>query len=151
MIGKFATLKSPSMEEWPPEEVIFGQSSTMSTIQRSVEKAANANMPLLLQSESSTGKEIPARFVHRQSRWGNGTFVEVSCPAIPGTLVESELFGYEKGAFTGAYGMKPGSIEPAHRGAHFLDDIGALRAESLLRDCGEPEGDLNKAASVSVQ
>lgn len=122
-MGTFATLESSPMAELPPAEVIFGRSSTMSTIQRSVERAANANIPVLLQGESGTGKEILARFIHRQSQWGNGAFVKVSCPAIPSTLLESELFGYEKGAFTGAYGTKPGRVELAHRGTLFLDEI----------------------------
>jgi two-component system response regulator AtoC len=123
MMGTFAAIESPSMVELPPQEVIFGRSSMMNTIQKSVEKAANANIPVLLQGESGTGKEILARFIHRQSQWGSGAFVKVSCPAIPGTLLESELFGYEKGAFTGAYGTKPGRVELAHRGTLFLDEI----------------------------
>jgi two-component system response regulator AtoC len=64
--------------------------------------------------------------VHGLSPWKNGPFVKVNCPAIPGTLLESELFGYEKGAFTGAYGMKPGRVEMAHRGTLFLDEISEL-------------------------
>src|SRR3989441_1013618 len=112
--------------ELPPEEVIFGSSPAMGAIRNKVEKAANANIPVLLQGQSGTGKEILARFIHRRSRWGNGPFVKVNCPAIPGTLLESELFGYEKGAFTGAFGMKPGRVEMAHRGTLFLDEISEL-------------------------
>ena len=122
-MGAFAALESPLHMDLPPEEVIFGGSMAMGAIRKSVEKAANANIPVFLQGESGTGKEILARFIHRQSQWGNGAFVKVSCPAIPGTLVESELFGYEKGAFTGAYGVKPGRVELAHRGTLFLDEI----------------------------
>jgi len=112
--------------ELPPEEVIFGSSPAMGAIRNKVEKAANANIPVLLQGQSGTGKEILARFIHRRSRWGNGPFVKVNCPAIPGTLLESELFGYERGAFTGAYGTKPGRVELAHRGTLFLDEIAEL-------------------------
>ncbi len=122
-MGAFAALESPLHMDLPPEEVIFGGSKAMGDIRKSVEKAADANIPVLLQGESGTGKEILARFIHRQSQWGNGAFVKVSCPAIPGTLLESELFGYEKGAFTGAYGVKPGRVEQAHRGTLFLDEI----------------------------
>jgi len=107
MIGTFAALESPSTVDLPPEEVIFGRSSIMNTIQMSVEKSANANMPVLLQGESGTGKGILARFIHRQSQWGNRAFVKVSCAAIPGTLLESELFGFGKEAFTGTHGTKP--------------------------------------------
>jgi two-component system response regulator AtoC len=122
-MGAFAALESPLHIDLPPEEVIFGGSVAMDAIRKSVEKAADANIPVLLQGESGTGKEILARFIHRQSQWGNGAFVKVSCPAIPATLLESELFGYERGAFTGAYGVKPGRVELAHRGTLFLDEI----------------------------
>src|ERR1700719_4683620 len=85
----------------PPEDVIFGNST-------------------------GTGKEVFAKLIHSQSPWRDGPFVKVSCPAIPGALVESELFGYEKGAFTGADSVKPGRIELAHRGTLFLDEIGEM-------------------------
>jgi two-component system response regulator AtoC len=81
---------------------------------------------VLIQGESGTGKDIIARMIHAQSPWRSGPFVKVNCPAIPGTLLESELFGYEKGAFTGAYGTKPGRVEMAHRGTLFLDEISEL-------------------------
>jgi two-component system, NtrC family, response regulator AtoC len=83
-------------------------------------------VPVLIQGESGTGKDIIARMVHANSPWRTGPWVKVNCPAIPGTLLESELFGYEKGAFTGAYGVKPGRVEMAHRGTLFLDEISEL-------------------------
>jgi two-component system response regulator AtoC len=89
-------------------------------------KVAGANVPVLIQGESGTGKDIIARMIHGLSPWKTGPYVKVNCPAIPGTLLESELFGYEKGAFTGAYGMKPGRVEMAHRGTLFLDEISEL-------------------------
>ncbi len=110
----------------PPESVIFGHSSTMAAVRQNVEKVKGSNVPILIQGESGTGKEIVANFLHEHSPWSNGAFVKVSCPAIPGTLLESELFGYEKGAFTGAEGSKPGRVELAHRGTLFLDEIGEL-------------------------
>src|SRR5713101_8344100 len=116
----------PSQPDVPPEDVIFGGSPAMSIIRENVARAARINIPVLLQGESGTGKEILARFIHRCSPWGNGPLVKVNCPAIPGTLLESELFGYEKGAFTGAYGTKPGRVELAHRGTLFLDEIAEL-------------------------
>src|SRR5438874_9942885 len=91
-----------------------------------MDKVASANVPVLIQGESGTGKDIIARMIHAQSPWKTGPFVKVNCPAIPGTLLESELFGYEKGAFTGAYGTKPGRVELAHRGTLFLDEISEL-------------------------
>jgi two-component system response regulator AtoC len=89
-------------------------------------KVAGANVPVLIQGESGTGKDIIARMIHGLSPWRTGPYVKVNCPAIPGTLLESELFGYEKGAFTGAYGAKPGRVEMAHRGTLFLDEISEL-------------------------
>jgi two-component system, NtrC family, response regulator AtoC len=110
----------------PPEEVIFGSSTTMEEIRRNVEKAASTDIPVLLQGETGTGKEVLARFLHGRSCWGRGCFVQVNCPAVPGALIESELFGYEKGAFTGAFENKPGRIELASGGTLFLDEIAEL-------------------------
>src|SRR6202521_639912 len=110
----------------PPGDAIFGISPVMGKIRQKLEKAAGPNFAVLLRGQSGTGKEVFAKLIHSQSPWRNGPFVKVSCPAIPGTLIESELFGYEKGAFTGAYGAKPGRIELAHRGTLFLDEIGEM-------------------------
>lgn len=110
----------------PPDEVVFGQSEAMRIVRQKLEKVAGANIPVLLQGESGTGKEIIAKLIHRRSPWEAGPFVKVNCPAIPGTLVESELFGYEKGAFTGANGTKPGRVEMAQNGTLFLDEIAEL-------------------------
>ena len=110
----------------PPEDVVFGRSEAMRLIRQKVEKLAGTNVPVLIQGESGTGKEVLAKLVHKLSPWQDGPFVKVNCPAIPGTLLESELFGYEKGAFTGAYGTKPGRVEMANRGTLFLDEISEL-------------------------
>lgn len=110
----------------PPDEVIFGRSDGMRLVKQKVEKLASTNVPVLIQGESGTGKEIIAKLIHHLSPWREGPFVKVNCPAIPGTLLESELFGYEKGAFTGAYGTKPGRVEMANRGTLFLDEISEL-------------------------
>ena len=110
----------------PPDDVVFGQSDVMRAVRQKIEKLAGTNVPILIQGESGTGKEILAKLVHKLSPWQDGPFVKVNCPAIPGTLLESELFGYEKGAFTGAYGTKPGRVELANRGTLFLDEISEL-------------------------
>ncbi len=115
-----------ALGEFPPESVIFGRSETMQALRDRLNKVAAANVPVLIQGESGTGKDIIARMIHTLSPWKSGPFVKVNCPAIPGTLLESELFGYEKGAFTGAYGSKPGRVEMAHRGTLFLDEISEL-------------------------
>src|SRR6267154_5060000 len=115
-----------SLGEFPPDVVVFGQSDTMQALRTRLDRVAAANVPVLIQGESGTGKDIIARMIHSLSPWKSGPFVKVNCPAIPGTLLESELFGYEKGAFTGAYGSKPGRVELAHRGTLFLDEISEL-------------------------
>src|SRR6202007_906052 len=115
-----------SSGEIPPESIVFGHSDGMQALRARMDKVAAANVPVLIQGESGTGKDIIARMIHGRSPWKTGPYVKVNCPAIPGTLLESELFGYEKGAFTGAYGMKPGRVELAHRGTLFLDEISEL-------------------------
>src|SRR6202161_3530578 len=112
--------------EMPPDSVVFGGTEAMRALRERLAKIAGANVPVLIQGESGTGKDIIARMIHASSPWKSGPWVKVNCPAIPGTLLESELFGYEKGAFTGAFGTKPGRVEMAHRGTLFLDEISAL-------------------------
>jgi len=120
-----STLVQP-LGETPPEAVVFGRTEAMQAVRDRLSRLAGANVPVLIQGESGTGKDIIARMIHAASPWRNGPWVKVNCPAIPGTLLESELFGYEKGAFTGAYGVKPGRVEMAHRGTLFLDEISEL-------------------------
>src|SRR5438270_986564 len=115
-----------SLGEIPPDAIVFGRSEAMLAVRERLDKVASANVPVLIQGESGTGKDIIARMIHGLSPWKVGPYVKVNCPAIPGTLLESELFGYEKGAFTGAYGTKPGRVEMAHRGTLFLDEISEL-------------------------
>jgi len=115
-----------SLGEIPPENIVFGHSEPMQAVRSQLSKVAAANVPVLIHGESGTGKDIIARLIHGLSPWKNGPLVKVNCPAIPGTLLESELFGYEKGAFTGAFGAKPGRVEMAHRGTLFLDEISEL-------------------------
>src|SRR6202035_55179 len=110
----------------PPDHVLFGQSSAMTEIQARARRICRTNVPLLLCGEGGTGKEALARWIHNNSEYANGEFVKVNCAAIPGALLESELFGYEKGAFTGAHGSKPGRVELADKGTLFLDEIAEL-------------------------
>src|ERR1700693_5445592 len=124
-ISSLNTLVQP-LGEMPPDAIVFGRTEGMQAVRDRLTKLAGANVPVLIQGESGTGKDIIARMVHTNSPWRTGPWVKVNCPASPGTLLESELFGYEKGAFTGAYGMKPGRVEMAHRGTLFLDEISEL-------------------------
>src|ERR1700694_1278396 len=124
-ISSVSTLVQP-LGEMPPDAIVFGRTEAMQAVRDRLSKLAGANVPVLIQGESGTGKDIIARMIHANSPWRTGPYVKVNCPAIPGTLLESELFGYEKGAFTGAYGTKPGRVELAHRGTLFLDEISEL-------------------------
>lgn len=109
-----------------PQEVIFGRSEVMEAVRKRAEKVAAINVPILIQGDGGTGKEVIARWIHTHSASSGGDFVKVNCAAIPGTLLETELFGYEKGAFTGALTSKPGRVELAQNGTLFLDGIADL-------------------------
>ena len=114
------------LDQVPPDPVLFGRSVVMAELRQKGEKICRTNVPILLCGEGGTGKEALARWIHVNSEYASGEFVKVSCAAIPGTLLESELFGYEQGAFTGANVAKPGRVEMAHRGTLFLDEIADL-------------------------
>ena len=114
------------VRELPPNDVIFGRSPQMAIARSKVQLAAQTNVPVLLQGESGTGKEILARVLHIWSPRARCPWVKVMCPAIPNTLIESELFGYERGAFTGANSTKRGRAELADQGTLFLDEIAEL-------------------------
>jgi len=104
-------------------EEIMGKSPRIQQILRQVEIIAPTNMTVVIQGASGTGKELIARRIHQKSRRNDKPFVAVDCGAVPETLMESEFFGYEKGAFTGADGRKDGKFEQAHGGTLFLDEI----------------------------
>ena len=110
----------------PPLDIIFGKTAAMLAVRTKLERVAETDVPVLFQGESGTGKEIAVRLLHSLSLRARGSLVKVSCPAIPHTLLETELFGYEKGAFTGAMTTKLGRVEQAHMGTLFLDEVGSL-------------------------
>jgi two-component system NtrC family response regulator len=121
--------------EQSPIEGIIGGSAEMLKVCRIVEKVAPTDVTTLILGESGTGKELIARALHNLSPRANEKFLAINCAAIPETLLESELFGYEKGAFTGANKQTLGKIEYAHKGTFFLDEVGdlpmALQAKML--------------------
>jgi two-component system, NtrC family, response regulator AtoC len=110
----------------PPDDVLFGKSPAMTELRNKAQRICRANIPILLTGDGGTGKEAIARWIHANSGHASGEFVKVNCAAIPGALLESELFGYERGAFTGANFSKPGRVEQAHLGTLFLDEIADL-------------------------
>jgi DNA-binding NtrC family response regulator len=105
---------------------IVGEDPSLRKLFASLERAASTDATVLLEGESGTGKELFARSLHALSPRTDAPFVAINCAAIPENLLETELFGYEKGAFTGAAARKPGKFEMAHRGTLFLDEIGDL-------------------------
>jgi DNA-binding NtrC family response regulator len=105
---------------------IIGEDPQLKHVTMALHRAASTDATVLLEGESGTGKELFARALHMLSSRADAPFVAINCAAIPENLLETELFGYEKGAFTGAAGRKPGKFELAHRGTLFLDEIGDL-------------------------
>jgi two-component system response regulator FlrC len=124
-------------------EIVTNNSAMLCLLDQAVQ-AAKTQATILIQAESGTGKELLARWIHKNSANPNGPFVAVNCAALPENLLESELFGYEKGAFTGANTFKPGKFELAHNGTILLDEIGEmapLLQAKLLRVLQEHEVD----------
>jgi DNA-binding NtrC family response regulator len=110
----------------PDEEELVGRSAAMVAVFKAVGRVATADEPVLILGESGTGKELVANAVHRNSTRAAGPFVKLNCAALSPTLLESELFGHEKGAFTGAVARRRGRFEQAHGGTLFLDEVGEL-------------------------
>jgi transcriptional regulator with PAS, ATPase and Fis domain len=113
-------LKNP---EYP---VIVGQSVAIRSVEEKIEKVSGKSVTVLIRGDSGTGKELVAKAIHLRSQRTGQSFITVNCAAIPNELLESELFGYSKGAFTGATQDKPGKFEMADKGTIFLDEIGSL-------------------------
>lgn len=105
-------------------EIVWGRSAAMAAVREMVEKVAQSDANVLIRGESGTGKELIARLIHDRSRRRGKVFVDVNCAALPETLLESELFGHEKGSFTGAISQKIGKFELANGGTLFLDEVG---------------------------
>lgn len=108
---------------------LIGDSQAMQQVRNILEEIADSELTVLIRGESGTGKEVVARLLHDESARGKGPFAKVNCAAIPRDLLEAELFGYERGAFTGAHRTKPGRFEAANKGTIFLDEIGEMPLE----------------------
>jgi two-component system nitrogen regulation response regulator GlnG len=129
-------------EAVPPERTLIGESQAMQKIFKTIGRLSRSDVTVLIQGESGTGKELIARALHRTSRRHGHPFVAVNTSAIPGTLMESELFGFERGAFTGAHQRHLGKFEQADGGTLFLDEIGEMSLDlqaKLLRVLQEGE------------
>ncbi len=115
------------------QQAMVGDSPAMQQLRQQVEMAAPTNGRVLILGENGTGKELVARTIHQSSRRKNGPFVEVNCAAIPEELIESELFGHMRGAFTGAVSDKPGRFEQANGGTIFLDEIADMSLKTQAK------------------
>jgi DNA-binding NtrC family response regulator len=125
---------APLVDTAPDARVLISTSPSMRRARALVERIADTDVPVLLLGESGTGKEVIAREIHARSNRKNKPFIKINCAALPAELLESELFGHERGAFTGATAEKPGKFELADQGTIFLDEIGemAIRLQAKL-------------------
>ena len=131
---------------------LVGESAVMVRLKETVKKVAKSDSTVLIYGESGTGKELIARMIHRLSSRSQTSFVQVNCAAIPDELIESELFGHEKGSFTGAYEKKVGKFESAHKGSIFLDEVGdlSLKAQAKVLRVLE-EGEVQPVGSTEIK
>ena len=116
-----------------PESEIIGQAPAMQEVFRAIGRLSNSNITVLINGESGTGKELVAQALHRHSPRSDNPFIALNMAAIPNELIESELFGHEKGAFTGATAQRVGRFEQANGGTFFLDEIGDMPADTQTR------------------
>lgn len=131
---------------------LIGESDVMNELRITIKKVAKTNSMVLIIGESGTGKELIARNIHFLSKRKNKKFVQVNCAAIPEELIESELFGHEKGSFTGAFEKKIGKFDNAHKGSIFLDEIGdlSLKAQAKVLRVLE-EGEIQRVGSAEIK
>jgi DNA-binding NtrC family response regulator len=121
-----APAPAPEVEPEPEAHEFVFSSPPMLEVRSLIDRVADTDVPVMILGESGVGKEVVARYVHARSKRAAKPFIKINCAALPGELLESELFGHEKGAFTGATAEKPGKFELAHTGTIFLDEIGEM-------------------------
>ena len=141
LASEVKTLRT-QLGDYDPSERIVGRSPTMLEIYKTIGKVAKTEATVLITGETGTGKELVAEVTHQNSLYRNGPLVKVACASLPETLLESELFGHEKGSFTSAYTQRKGRFEVAHKGTIFLDEIGEMTLgtqKKLLRVLQERE------------
>ncbi len=141
------------LERPDPSDRIIGRTPAMQEVYKTIGRVARSDATVLVWGETGTGKELVAQTIHQNSTYRQGPLVKVSCAALPETLLESELFGHEKGSFTGAMVQRKGRFEMAHKGTIFLDEIGEMSLgtqKKLLRVLQEREFE-RVGGSVSIQ
>ncbi|MDQ3211849.1 MAG: sigma-54 dependent transcriptional regulator [Acidobacteriota bacterium] len=131
LLTRYGTVAAPVAERRPVRQArvigeLLGTSDKMREVHDLIDRVADTDVTVLIRGESGTGKELVARAIHASSPRKHRTFVKVNCAALPSELLESELFGFERGAFTGAIQQKPGKFEFAHEGTMFLDEISEM-------------------------
>ena len=131
-IASPAPVNEPDLNACEPADGIVGQSPALNEVLQRVRRVAPTDMPVLITGETGTGKELLARAIHRRSRRASRHCVAVNLAAVPDTLAAAELFGHERGAFTGADRLRVGRFEAADHGTLFLDEIGELRADQQV-------------------
>ncbi|RJQ28704.1 MAG: sigma-54-dependent Fis family transcriptional regulator [Peptococcaceae bacterium] len=142
LVSRITSIQDDLDEVKLNEGVMIGQSPKMQAIYKSIGRIVDRNITVLIRGESGTGKELVARAIHYNSLRREQPFIKINCASIPENLLESELFGHERGSFTGAVARKPGKFELAHRGTIFLDEIGEISLATqakLLRVLQEKE------------
>jgi len=120
-------------EDLSEDQTMIGQSSAIKKILQTIKRVAKSDARIFITGENGTGKELVAREIHKQSDRSDKELVEVNCAAIPNELIESELFGHEKGSFTGAFNKRIGKFELAHKGTLFLDEIGDMSLQAQAK------------------
>jgi two-component system response regulator AtoC len=144
---------STRLGERDPNEVMIGNSAAMQEVYKTIGRVARSDATVLIAGETGTGKELVASILHRSSSYSRGPLVKVNCAALPETLLESELFGHEKGSFTGAMTQRKGRFEMANKGTIFLDEVGEMTLatqKKLLRVLQEREFE-RVGGSISVK
>src|SRR5690242_9998338 len=136
------------MSSLPDQRSIVGNSVALRHVLHQVEIVAPTDATVLVLGETGTGKELAARAIHDASGRGHGPFIKVNCAAIPSGLLESELFGHERGAFTGAIAQRIGRFELGDGGTLFLDEVGEIRSSCSRSSCACCR---NTSSSVSAE
>src|SRR4029078_8216024 len=157
LVSEISELRRPVSDDPDRALLFWGDRPEMRTIASGIEQVSDSDVTVLIRGESGVGKELVARAIHQRSSRKDRPFVKVKCAALPGELLESELFGHEKGAFTGAATTRIGKFEQADTGTIFLDEIGemkpALQAKLLhvLQDAQFTKLGSNKSINVDVR